>query len=236
MPRPPVIRAITYSYHQPSTTALKMGWMWSNAPKQPPPKDEPQPQSSEPPQLFPHAQSESSPPLTNSQPRAPSRDEQAEAEFQNLLKEFSTATSEPSDATHLPFNASNSPSAPPSLINHSSIHPDNLYPTTMSCRAAFDSAFYCQSLGGQFLNVYRYGTIRQCSDQWSNFWFCMRTNRGMIGEEERKKRIRMHYMGRAGKYRSGPSSEDVWSVREERVEGAFEGDFEALEREMGGLL
>ena len=54
-----------------------------------------------------------------------------------------------------------------------------------------------------------------------------------MSEEERKRRIQAHYSGRAAKYRTGPSSEDVWSVREERLEGAFEGDLEALEEEMG---
>lgn len=40
-----------------------------------------------------------------------------------------------------------------------------------------------------------------------------------------------HYRQRAVKYKVGPSSEDVWEVREEPVEGAFAGDLEALERE-----
>ena len=59
----------------------------------------------------------------------------------------------------------------------------------------------------------------------------MRTNRGVMGEEERKRRVQEHYRARAGKYESGPSSEDIWRVRERRVEGAFEGDLEAVERE-----
>lgn len=82
------------------------------------------------------------------------------------------------------------------------------------------------------MNLYRYGNMRDCSDQWSNFWFCMRTNRGYMSEGEREKRIQEHYKGRARKYEVGPSSEDVWRIRKERVEGAFEGDFEAVEAEM----
>lgn len=82
------------------------------------------------------------------------------------------------------------------------------------------------------MNLYRYGHMRDCSDQWSNFWFCMRTNRGYMSEEARAKKIQDHYQGRARKYEVGPSSEDVWRIREERVEGAFEGDFEAVEAEM----
>jgi hypothetical protein len=89
----------------------------------------------------------------------------------------------------------------------------------MSCRAAFDSAFYCQSVGGQFTNLYRYGGVRNCSAEWSQFWFCMRTNRGMMSDERREEAVQGHYAGRARKYRDGPSSEDVWELREEPVEG-----------------
>lgn len=45
------------------------------------------------------------------------------------------------------------------------------------------------------------------------------------------KRVQDHYRQRAVKYKVGPSSEDVWEVRLERIEGAFEGDLEKLERE-----
>ncbi|KAL9119210.1 MAG: hypothetical protein Q9187_004233, partial [Circinaria calcarea] len=121
------------------------------------------------------------------QPRVLSRDEQADAELQEFLKELHTEQEDASPAQAAPST---------SQINHSSIAPSVLYPTTMSCRAAFDSAFYCQSLGGQFTSIYRYGKIRNCSDQWHNFWFCMRTNRGMMGEEERKRRIQDHYRAR----------------------------------------
>jgi hypothetical protein len=37
------------------------------------------------------------------------------------------------------------------------ISPEALYPRQMSCRQAFDQAFYCQSLGGKFNDIYRYG-------------------------------------------------------------------------------
>ncbi|KAI4178194.1 MAG: hypothetical protein L6R41_008501 [Letrouitia leprolyta] len=106
----------------------------------------------------------------------------------------------------------------------------SIYPTEMSCRSAFDSAFYCQSLGGQFNNIYRYGTFRDCREQWKQFWFCMRTNRGFLGDEERARRIRDHYKLREMKYRVGTSSEDVWKPRTRMVEGAFDGDLEADER------
>jgi len=73
--------------------------------------------------------------------------------------------------------------------------------------------------------------MRDCKDQWSNFWFCMRTNRGFMSDEEREKRIQEHYRGRAVKYKVGPSSEDVWEVRTERIDAPFEGDLEALEEQ-----
>lgn len=100
----------------------------------------------------------------------------------------------------------------------------------MSCRSAFDYAFFCQSFGGQFVNVYRYGELRSCSEHWDNFWLCMRTR--SYGDNERKKAIRDHYRKKTIKYRTGPSSEDVWDMRREPVRDAFQGDFFALEREM----
>ncbi|KAL9044004.1 MAG: hypothetical protein Q9214_002827 [Letrouitia sp. 1 TL-2023] len=107
------------------------------------------------------------------------------------------------------------------------ITPANLYPDTMSCRAAFDQAFFCQSPGGHFMNVYRYGSMRDCRELWSHFWFCLRTNRGFVGEEEKKEKIRNRYMKREKKYKDGPSSEDVWQQRTRMVEDAFNGDLEA---------
>ncbi|KAL8690429.1 MAG: hypothetical protein Q9218_004118, partial [Villophora microphyllina] len=83
--------------------------------------------------------------------------------------------------TTTPLSASASASA-------KTITPSTLYPTEISCRAAFDSAFYCQSLGGQFINIYRYGTFRDCRQQWKDFWYCMRTNRGFLGDKERESR------------------------------------------------
>ncbi|MCJ1387163.1 hypothetical protein MMC18_000003 [Xylographa bjoerkii] len=208
-----------------------MGWMWSDPKKETPTDLVPGPNSAIHVETIPAVGSSAAVPQ---KPRALTPDEQADAELQDLLKEFNTASAQDAPAkSSRAFLASLIQEAPPpSEVNHSSIAPERLYPTTMSCRAAFDSAFYCQSLGGQFTNLYRYGGMRNCSDQWSNFWFCMRTNRGTMGEEERKRRIQKHYEGRAEKYKVGPSSEDVWEVREEIVEGAFEGDLEAVEEEM----
>ncbi|KAF2488494.1 hypothetical protein BU16DRAFT_427512, partial [Lophium mytilinum] len=97
--------------------------------------------------------------------------------------------------------------------------PDSLYPSTMSCSAAFDSAFYCQSLGGKFNDIYRYGELRSCSEHWASFWFCMRSK--SLGAEERARKVQEHYREKAARVKAGRSSEDVWEVRGEPVVGAF---------------
>ncbi|KAI9853186.1 MAG: hypothetical protein M1838_000042 [Thelocarpon superellum] len=152
-------------------------------------------------------------------PRKLSRDEQAELELQEFIDQVSAEPSRPSNVS--PTDAASSPSP-------SSISPDSLFPTSMSCRQAFDSAFYCQSMGGQFNNVYRYGGIKDCSEHWGAFWFCMRTR--SYSDEERAKKVQDFYRGRAVKYKIGPSSEDVWEVRREPVTGAFNAELDAVEQ------
>jgi hypothetical protein len=51
-------------------------------------------------------------------------------------------------------------------------------------------------------------------------------------EEEKKEIFRNHYRKKAVKYKTGPSSEDVWEVRKEPPKDAFQKDFAALEREL----
>lgn len=97
----------------------------------------------------------------------------------------------------------------------------------MSCRAAFDNAYYCKSPGGQFVNVYRYGTYRECKDQWSQFWFCMRVR--TKPEEVKRALIRDWYEKREERYVEGKSSEDVWDQRRERVEVAFNVPLDGVE-------
>jgi hypothetical protein len=99
------------------------------------------------------------------------------------------------------------------------------FPDTMSCRQAFDDAFYCNSLGGQFNHVYRYGSVRSCSDNWSQFWFCMRTR--SKSEESKREAIQDWYRKKEAKHRAGPNSEDIWEERSERVERAFDWDPDA---------
>ena len=159
-------------------TISKMGWFWNtasiDASKQTPSPSAPEGQSTPPP-----------PPQ---EPRKPlSRDEQADKELRTLLNEFE-ADVQPSSTkynqvpTPLPPHRSSGPSSqspsqsepsrpssnPPATLE------EELFPIDMSCRQAFDAAFYCQSMGGQFNNLYRYGGVRSCSENWNDFWFCMK--------------------------------------------------------------
>ncbi|MCJ1439919.1 MAG: hypothetical protein MMC23_000400 [Stictis urceolatum] len=219
-----------------------MGWLWSSNPPDSPPS--PQSSSTTPTKS---QEPEHKPPTPSSAPPQ-TRDELADQELQKFLEEISNppSTCNPSSLTPSssnPTTASNAsstststsiPPNPRSILQPStSIAPAQLYPTSMSCRAAFDAAYHCQLPGGQFVHVYRYGELRNCSQQWSDFWFCMRTNRGYMSEEERGKRIKQFYWEKERRYREGPSSEDVWEMRGERLKGAFGGDLGAYERERG---
>ncbi|KAK6528754.1 hypothetical protein TWF694_003993 [Orbilia ellipsospora] len=137
-----------------------------------------------------------------------SRDDVAEEELSALLKSFNSED---------PSSQSSKPSSTTSFQ-------DTLYPSTMSCREAFDELYFCYSLGGQFKNLYRYGTYRECTDKSADFWFCMRTK--MYGPNTKKEMIvKYHREKEAARYKKGPSSEDVWSVRTEPLQGQFMGDF-----------
>ncbi|RAO70544.1 uncharacterized protein BHQ10_006556 [Talaromyces amestolkiae] len=184
------------------------------------------------------------PSISSSQPepkprRQLTREEQADAELRDFLKSLESSVTPPSPPSSQPSQAPSSTTtttSPTSLESiqsetPSSIAPDSLYPDTMSCRSAFDYAFFCQSFGGQWVNVYRYGELRSCSEHWENFWLCMKA-RGIKDDNTSKEMIRNHYRKKAIKYKTGPSSEDVWEVRMEPLKGAFSGDFEKMEREM----
>lgn len=150
--------------------------------------------------------------------RTLTRDEQANLELQEFLAALNSevdtaAASKPSPNSFTSTTSTSTGRGP------SSISPESLYPTEMSCRQAFDQAFYCQSPGGQFTNVYRYGSLRDCSESWRAFWFCMRTK--SYPDEERRRRIREFYKQRDRKYYVGPSSEDVWDMRTKPVLEAF---------------
>lgn len=197
-----------------------MGWLWSSpssAATNGTTIDKPAP---------PPTQSTTQPPLpsqsTPSKP-APTRAELEEAELQSFLKDIDLNVTKPESSTKYKRSSttSSSPSTPASALNDPNAPlAEQLLPTTMSCRQAFDTAFYCNSLGGRFNDVYRYGTIKSCSGEWSDFWFCMRTRTQSSPSKELA--IREHYRrkeelryGRGGEKRE--SSEDVWQSRESKV-------------------
>ncbi|OTA94048.1 hypothetical protein M434DRAFT_395122 [Hypoxylon sp. CO27-5] len=96
---------------------------------------------------------------------------------------------------------------------------ESLLPTSMSCRQAFDAAFHCNSLGGQWTSVYRAGTVRSCSEHWDDFWFCMRTR--AYSSPQKEEAIRDHYRKKEYAKYFAPgrvSSTDVWEPRSEKVE------------------
>ncbi|KAE8337012.1 hypothetical protein BDV24DRAFT_140688 [Aspergillus arachidicola] len=194
-----------------------MGWWWSSSS---PTKNEAQIISS-----FDTQPAPENPGVPTPQPRTLTREERADAELKQLLASLEGDINKRHEASQESLSSAESTSSPPS-----SIAPESLYPDTMSCRSAFDYAFFCQSFGGQFVNVYRYGELRSCSEHWDNFWLCMKTRTWSDGA--RKKAVRDHYRKKAIKYKTGPSSEDVWDLRTEPVRNAFEGDFAALEKEM----
>ncbi|KAB2579541.1 hypothetical protein BFW01_g6275 [Lasiodiplodia theobromae] len=197
-----------------------MGWWWRSNTQTPvtKPSDstpDPVPTSSQPP---------SSPHDVADKPRAPlSREEQSELELQNLLAELQASVRSgeaPSGGATTTANSSSTAADPTS---------SSIFPTTMNCRQAFDGAFYCQSLGGQAMNVYRYGSLRSCSENWSDFWFCMRTR--SYGDAEKARLISERYEQKEAKYRSGPSSEDIWDVRKpgEELRNPFNKDPDQIE-------
>ncbi|KAK4937236.1 hypothetical protein LTR10_022068 [Elasticomyces elasticus] len=168
-------------------------------------------------------------PIADSVKPTLSREEQANQELADLVRELQ-AQSEIEDRRRKQPKGQGSfkQLAPVSK----DISPDSLFPTEISCRSAFDYAMFCQSFGGQFVNIYRYGTFRSCSNHWDDFWLCMRTRNW--NKDDRAAAIQDHYRKRAVKWKTGPSSEDVWEVREEPVKGAFGGNFEEWEEENPG--
>ncbi|KAF4310931.1 hypothetical protein GTA08_BOTSDO13598 [Botryosphaeria dothidea] len=228
-----------------------MGWWWRSDPQRPvtkpsEPTPDPVPTSSQPP---------ASPRDVTDKPTSVTRDEQADAELKALLSELqasvepstSSTSSTSSDASSTtaaelkaflselqasvePSTSSTSSDASSTTAAASSqTTTPSIFPTTMNCRQAFDEAFYCQSLGGQFMNVYRYGSLRSCSDNWADFWFCMRVK--SYGEPEKSKVISEHYRQKETKYRRGPSSEDVWEERKpgEELKNPFSKDPDEIE-------
>jgi Protein of unknown function (DUF3128) len=159
-----------------------MGWFWDS---QSTPVGAPTPQTSS--QACSPPKKDQSPPVepkSNSSIDAgrhtPTRDELAESELRSILEELQADSSTKYDSTQQHHVISHKSVVRPSNLTLE----DELLPTEMSCRQVFDAAFYCQSLGGQFNNLYRYGGIRSCSQHWKDFWFCMRMKNYTAGQKE----------------------------------------------------
>jgi hypothetical protein len=134
------------------------------------------------------------------------------------------------------FSSNAASSAVANNTDNTTQPPEELDPTlprSMSCRAAFDSAFYCSSLGGHFNDIYRYGQLRSCSDHWNDFWFCMRTKNSRSGQDIKERMVQDRYREKEMALKSGPNSEDVWRKRRpgEEVRGAFSRPAEEVERQ-----
>jgi hypothetical protein len=204
-----------------------MGWLWSSAPaseapKQHPPHD-PSTNLPEPPSSVPSPAASKQPlPQSSPQPttKALSRDELAEAELRAFLQSLepppNTATQSASDITSDNHISDHDSSAPIPLTSAHTL------PATVSCRTIFDNAFHCQSLGGQWNSVYRHGTLRDCSPLWYDFWWCMRTNRGSMTEEERARQVRKRYEEKERRLRGGSNSEEIWEERKVLVGRVWE--------------
>lgn len=191
-----------------------MGWLWSSSPSK---TDSPS-QSQD--------QKAAAPPAPAPAP-APSRNDSEDAEIQKFLELLKTDETSQDTAR----NASQTSQAPSWLSRLAPSAPESapapvrdalsesLLPTEMSCRQAFDLAWGCNSVGGQWNGVYREGGMRSCSDQWNDFWFCMRT-KSHVGPVK-DQMVRAHYRDKdfAKYYAPGKhSSEDIWEARMTRVE------------------
>ncbi|KAL5594033.1 hypothetical protein BROUX41_001085 [Berkeleyomyces rouxiae] len=161
----------------------------------------------------------------------------ADPEIQKFVDLFTSDTASSTAAAANPQQPAQAPStrpywlpafvtAPPSLSTTDSVASppalapiaEAILPTEMSCSQAFDMAFACQSLGGQWTSIYRTGEMRSCSELWSDFWFCMRHN-GSSGPVT-ENLIRGHYRRKEWDKYYAPgcrSSEDVWRSRDDRV-------------------
>lgn len=160
----------------------------------------------------------------------PTREEQADSELDEFMKSFSASDTgsaapqvidpdTPPEKRQTPEPARKIPDRilPDGSLD---ISPEAIYPRTMSCRQQFDQAFYCQSLGGKFNDIYRYGHLKSCSEQWGAFWFCMRVR--TLPDHEKEEQIRDFYAKRDERRRKEfGSSEDVWEIRRTAVTSAF---------------
>ncbi|KAF2789275.1 hypothetical protein K505DRAFT_328343 [Melanomma pulvis-pyrius CBS 109.77] len=188
-----------------------MGWFSSSPSTDVKPTAQQLPTPTSPPaQLQPQPQPE----LQSQPPPPPQPPIDPDADFHAAFPHLAPTPADP--------NAPRSP-PPPSLNSHQTTATSDLtsYPTTMSCSAAFDSAFYCSSLGGHFNDIYRYGQLRSCSEHWADWRFCM----GLKSKSAEAKReaVQDRYRDKEEKVRGKKNSEDVWERRGpgESIVGAF---------------
>ncbi|KAL0632351.1 hypothetical protein Q9L58_008789 [Maublancomyces gigas] len=154
----------------------------------------------------------------SSQPKQSIRDQEADAEFAELIAALSQ------EPTPNPKDGKKRDGRDRGEIDNDTTY-TSTFPGEMNCITAFDEMFYCYSIGGQFLNVmeavYRYGGLRDCSEKSQDWRFCMRAK--MYGPVTRKAMIMARNKEKAAKYKTGPSSEDIWKARKEPLESAFTG-------------
>ncbi|KAM0455918.1 hypothetical protein ACHAPV_003013 [Trichoderma viride] len=198
-----------------------MGWLWTSSPPKPPtdqPSSPPSPTSPLPPA------SSSSIPSSSQAPNEP-----VDPEIQKLIDLFNKSDDTPKSSSSTSSNQPPSAltswlssrfSSAPEALPVPPLDPvsESLLPTEMSCRQAFDQAWSCNSLGGQWNAVYRQGEMRSCSHLWDDFWFCMRTKSftGTIKENA----VREHYRRKEYEKYYAPgthSSEEIWEAREHKA-------------------
>ncbi|KAI0381533.1 hypothetical protein F5Y04DRAFT_254777 [Hypomontagnella monticulosa] len=157
---------------------------------------------------------------TKSTPPPPTPSQSSSSSWTRSLWGFSSSKPAPeptpTPSSILTKSTPSQPTATPERLDPIS---ESLLPSTMSCRQAFDNAFHCNSLGGQWTAVYREGTVRSCSEQWEDFWFCMRTR--TYPSPQKEEAIRAHYRAKEWAKYHAPgraSSADVWEPRAEKVE------------------
>ncbi|KAF2277084.1 uncharacterized protein EI97DRAFT_432700 [Westerdykella ornata] len=189
-----------------------MGWLWSSKT----PADTASPSTSPTTQPTPP-----SIPQSTEFKTATTSDRDFQAAFPHLAPTSSTSSTTTTASTPQSSSSSSPSSSTTTTTTTETSSSDDDYPTTMSCRAAFDSAFYCASLGGHFNDIYRYGELRSCSEHWADWRFCMGLKTRTKADKEAL--IRERYRMKEEKLRSGPNSERVWERRErgERYFGAF---------------
>ncbi|BEI85835.1 hypothetical protein CcaverHIS002_0601220 [Cutaneotrichosporon cavernicola] len=93
------------------------------------------------------------------------------------------------------------------------------YPTFQdvpTCMTLFDQFFMCAALMPQVRAIYRFGHLKDCTPKWDDFKYCM----SLKSEDEEERR--QAWIKRRAEWwahrRVGPSSEDVWEVREKPLE------------------